>query len=266
MDSKESLLFNSLYCEEADGISLLENCEHEYCTEGYCETCGMEMGSKIDFDTGYSENHLKGKNSSAQSYSTEIDKLDSISDELKKMVINKLTKDTSSNRESGRAFNIFCAVYVAGAETGEMKPDSIVKSLKMNGRSVNKSLRAISGTGPKTIKDDKGGVLVIPVVSISPLDCVSEICKEIDNNKEDDEQDTLKEHIDAIKAMISKVIKKKPSLLNDRPTYVAAGFIKFYCQRNDLNVQDINVHAKMSSPTLNQYSSRAKKQYAMFVE
>ena len=172
-------------------------------------------------------------------------------------MFDKLSKSNVNNRESNRTFNVFCAAYVTGVELGEIKPDNVVGSLEMKGKTVNKSLRAISGTGIKTYKDDNGKILIMPVVSISPLDRVSEICNEID-------KDNLEPHIEIIKEIISKVIKRNPAILNDRPKYVAAGFIKFYCQKEGLSIKDIASKAKMSNPTLNQYSSRAKKQYAIY--
>jgi hypothetical protein len=240
------------------GIDFLENCEHPYCIEGYCETCGFEMGPKIDYECTFGDNFFK-KGSNNHSYEDEINKIEGASNELIKALTSKLSNCQANNRESNRSFNVFCAAYVTGVELGEIKPDNVVDSLEMKSKTVNKSLRAISGTGVKTYKDSKGKALIMPVVSISPLDKVAEICNSIDPVQ-------LGPHINKIKAIISEVIRNNPTILNDRPKYVAAGFIKFYCNKEGLSFKDISTKAGMSNPTLNQCSSKAASQYAAYCQ
>ena len=91
------------------------------------------------------------------------------------------------------------------------------------------------------------------------FDKVADICNSIDPVQ-------LGPHIDKIKAIISEVIKNNPTILNDRPKYVAAGFIKFYCNKEGLNFKDISTKAGMSNPTLNQCSSKAASQYVAYCQ
>ena len=241
-----------------DNFLFLENCEHDFCVEGYCNSCGIEMGVKIDFNVGYSDTHVKTKSVSNQGYEHEINQLTELSVELKEAVSAKLSQKKGRTRDSSRANDVFCETYIGGAKMGELKPDSVVKSLGMNGKGVNKSLRAISGTSIKTIKDENGKVVLMPVVSINPLDYIVQICSQIDESAKSKEQDKLLPHADAIKRIISYIIKKSPSLINERPRHVAAGFIKYYCIINELPLQEMGKILDLSNPTLNQYTSKAK--------
>ena len=247
---------NPTDCDLFD-ITLLEDCEHLYCNDGYCETCGTIMGPKIDYEINYNEGISKSKNGSNFNYENEIDKIEGTSDDFKKALLDKLNTGHTDNRQSNKSFNFFCAAYVTGVEMGEIKPDVVAGKLEMKSKTVNKSLRAISGTGFKTFKDNNGKVLVIPVVSISPIDIVEEICNEVDKDK-------LGPHIDKIKKIISDVIKVNATVLNDKPRYVAAGFIKFYCQKEGISIKDIGIKALISNPTLNQYSAKAMKLYGLY--
>lgn len=239
-----------------DNFLFLENCEHDFCVEGYCNSCGIEMGVKIDFNAGYGDTHVKTKSVSGQGYDRELNQLTELSVELKEVVSAKLGQKKGRTRDSSRANDVFCETYIGGAKMGELKPDSVVKSLGMNGRGVNKSLRAISGTSIKTIKDENGKVVLMPVVSINPLDYITQICIQMDQATKSD--DKLSPHSDDIKRIISYIIKKSPSLLNERPRHVAAGFIKYYCVINRLPFQEMGKTLDLSNPTLNQYTSKAK--------
>jgi hypothetical protein len=241
-----------------DNFLFLENCEHEFCIEGYCNSCGIEMGVKIDFNSGYGDTHVKSKSASNQGYDHELSQLTEISEELREVVSSKFRQKKGRVRDSSRANDVFCETYIGGAKMGELKPDSIAKSLGMNGKGVNKSLRAISGTSLRTIKDDNGKVILMPVVSINPLDCVVDICEQIDRASKDESKEKLANHIEDIKKIIAYIIRKCPSLLNERPRHVAAGFIKYYCQINSLPFQEMGIQLNLSNPTLNQYNSKAK--------
>lgn len=254
---------NDLPIKEDNSLfDILNECTHDFCSDGYCSSCGMDLGPKMEFDFSYSDIHMKSTSSSGHTYYYEVNQIDYLSEQLREVVTNKLNQETCHPRESSRILAVFCGVYVEGAKIGELKPDNVVKSLKMKGRDLNKSLRVVSGTSRKTIKDNEGEVVVMPVVSISPLDCVIDICKQID--KHSDRKVKLDIHIDSIKNLISKAIKKMPSLLNERPRYVAAGFIKYYCQVNGLPTQDIGTFVDLSGPTLNQYNSKAKSLCKMY--
>src|SRR5207248_74632 len=88
--------------DNPSSLSLLENCTHDYCAEGYCVTCGSEIGPKIEFSGGYSESHVKAKSSSEQDYYREIDRVEGLSPELKEVVASKLNQDMKHSRESSR--------------------------------------------------------------------------------------------------------------------------------------------------------------------
>lgn len=257
--------------EKNNGVSSSpEECSHEFCSEGYCGACGLEIGPKMDFDSTYGESHVKRKGAASQGYHNEMEQVHGISENLRGVVADKLNKSGSRHcRESTRTLQVFCEFYINGAKEGELKPENVAQSLKMNGKRLNQCLRVVSGTSRKTIQGNNGEVVVMPVVSISPLDCIVEICSAIDQGSRVSPSIKLSAHADTIRALIAQAIKKSPSLLNKRPRYVAAGFIKHYCVSNDLNLGDIGALIKLSNPTLNQYSTEARvlcERYEISVE
>lgn len=242
------------------GATLIEECAHEFCSEGYCSSCGLETGPKLDFDSGYGETHVRRRGPSNRGYCDEMNQVSGISENLKDMVAERLSKNPTRHcRESTRSLQVFCEIYISGAKEGELKPENVASSLKMNGKRLNQCLRVVSGTSRKTIAGSDGETLVMPVVSISPMDSVSDICATIDQRTRPGNLVKLSAHVEEIRDLIARAIKKCPSLLNKRPRYVAAGFIKYYCVSNNFNFGDIGAHISLSSPTLNQYSTEARK-------
>lgn len=255
---------------DSGSTTLLEECPHEFCTEGYCSSCGLEMGPKMDFDSTYGESHVKRRSITSQGYQSEMEKVSGVSENLKGIVADKLNKSGSHHcRESTRTLRVFCELYVNGAKEGELKPEGVARSLKMTGKNLNQCLREVSGTGRKTIEGSNGETIVMPVVCLSPLDYIVEICSIIDKGIRVSPKIKISPHVENIRRIISQAIKSCPSLHNKRPYYVAAGFIKHYCVVNGLNLGDISSLISMSSPTLNQYSTEARKlcdQYEITVQ
>jgi len=245
--------------QQITDLSFMDDCEHLNITEGFCQSCGLSTGPRLDFDVTNSDSHFPFVKNESKNYDTELSKIDCMSDKLKQVVVENLGKEKRPAKEASRKLEVFCQVYVAGAEMNELKPDQIAGSLKMSGRNLNKSLRVISGTSHKSIKDDEGQPTICPIVSISPIDCLKDICQQIDDAKSRNEQEKISKHYENMKVALNRIIKKSPSILNERPKYIAAGFVKYYCHIKNINIKDISSIIDLSTPTLNQYSSKVRK-------
>lgn len=228
-------------------LCLMEYCDHSYVVDGFCDLCGLGMGPMLKYKSDDSDFiRYQRKN-----YNSAIEDLDCISEVLKDEVKNRLSKEKYPNREESRRLNIFCQIYVSGAELKELNPEETAGILQVKGKSLNKSLRIVSGTGKKNVKDHSGKIITLQIVSISPLDFVRELCALLDS-----------EHnisYSEIKSGLETVIARHPSLLNDRPKYIAAGYIKYYCQNNDITVKDMSSIFGIDNPKINHYALRLKK-------
>ncbi len=243
---------------EINYLSFIDECSHENINEGFCCSCGLSMGPRIEIDLANSDNHLSYIRYDNKKYESDITKLDYISDELKSVVITNLEKEKLRGKEASRNLKVFCHVYVNGAEMEELQPNKLVNSLNINSKNLNKSLRVISGTSRKTIKDNDGQISTCPIVSINPIDCLKEMCEQMSSKNKSKEKKIGSYH-DEMKEKLQQIIKKSPSILNERPTHVAAGLIKYFCQIKNIDVKDMSSIINLSGPTLTQYAGKIKK-------
>ena len=230
-----------------DDMSFLDDCEHPYVEDEFCSECGLSMGRVILYEIGFRPGHISHQKSSQQKFKEIIDSLDGISDELKLVVAEKL--QNSSSARSNYQIDVFCEVYVNGARTNELKPDRVIKSLKLKGKTLNKSLRIISGTSKKNMSDSKGNAIALPVVSLGPSDYVVEMCDQLE----------ISEYAEEITELINSTMKRDRSLSNERPNRVAAGFIQYFLQTNGINISNMSSIIDMSVPTLNHYTAKIRR-------
>lgn len=235
--------------EEQCKLSIFDDCEHLSLREGYCENCGLDIGPRIEMESGYIDSYMMSTKSDPKNYDKELNKIDCISEELKNKVSDNLSKEKRSTRAVSRKLDVFCQVYVSGAELNELHPHQIVKSLDISGRNLNKTIRNISGTGTKNICDQSGDYMTCSIVSISPVDSLKEICDVIEK---------IAPYQEEIKELITQCIRKSPSILNERPKHIAAGFVKYFCQVRKITIRDIGSYIDLSNPTINQYSTKVK--------
>jgi len=235
---------------EKSDLSIFDTCKHISLREGYCEFCGLDVGIRLEMESCYSDNYMLMSKTEIKNFDNELNKLDTISDKLKNKVTDNLSREKRPIKEVSRKLDVFKQVYVAGAELNELNPNQMSKSLKLTGKNLNRSLRDISGTGRHAVTDEDGQTTTCPIVSISPIDSLQEMCSAIDK---------VQPFYENIKKLIELCIKKSPSLLNERPNYVSIGFIKFYCQVKGITIKDIGSYVNLPNPTINQYSSKVKK-------
>jgi hypothetical protein len=242
-----------------DSMSFLRECLHEYIKEGFCANCGFGMGPRLDFDSIYYKGQMSAVNNTQKGYETELSKIGGFSETLTNLVKTKLKNEKRPAKETTRKLDVFCQFYVEGASLGEINPVKIAKKLKLNGRNLNKSLRIVSGTSKKSVRSIDGIIKTLQVVSISPVDCLKDICNMYDNVISECSGERLETYYDEFVHYLKLAIKKSPSLLNERPKYVAIGFVKYYCGYFGIELKNIGKIVDISVPTLNQYSSKMKK-------
>ncbi len=235
--------------EIQSNFTTLDNCEHDVIIEGFCDNCGLEVGPRIDMESNFIDNYMISTRNEPKNYNTEINKID-VSEQVKTVISESLNKTDRSVKGVTRELDVFCHAYLASAELNELQPEKALKSLNITSKNLNKSLRIISGTDKKVIKDNEGQVITCPIVSISPIECLKEICTKIEY---------LKPHQDDIQKLIQTMLRKSPTLLNEKPKHIAIGFIKCYCKRKKIPIKDFIGQMDISEATINQYSSKINK-------
>jgi hypothetical protein len=244
--------------DQENSLNFLKECKHEYIREGFCLNCGFGMGPRLDFKTMFYKGHMLAPRKTSMGYENEFSKIgNEFSEKLTKIVKDKLLKEKRSTREATRKSDLFCRFYFESVVHGEINPTYIAEKLGLDGKSLNKSLRIVSGTSRKSIRDSSGEIKKLQIVSISPVDCLESICSKFD--KSNDVFYDLVSQLEVISSYMKKLLSRCPSLLNERPKYVAAGLIKHYCYCKDINYKDLGKFVEISTPTLNQYSSKMKK-------
>lgn len=240
---------------------LIVNCDHPDTNEGFCTNCGSSTGPRLEFESIYSKGQISVNKNTGKCFETYLENVHGVSDKLKTTVIKKLNGDSKNTRNTNMAQKTFCQIYLSGAEIYELNPDSVVNSLNLKGRKLNQSIRTVSGTSKKSSNNpDSSKDLILQIVSISPTDCLKEICNDFDNKfKHSTGENPLIFYCETIKNIISKIIKVNPSILNERPKYIAVGFIRHYCINNNIPITNLQEIANISIPTLNQYTNKAKK-------
>lgn len=233
-----------------NNFSLFDTCEHLNTCEGFCESCGMDVGPRIITESNYSDICMYIPKTETRTYDDELNKIEGLSMELKSKVSETLNKDKCTGKEVTRKIDVFKQVYVTGAEINELNPEVVLKSLNLSRKNINETLRDISGTGKKNIKDQKGEVITCPVASISTFEYLKKICDIVPH---------LKEHHNNIKLLLEKCILKSQSLLNSKPQHLAAGCAKLYCQVNGLPHQNMSSQIDLPNQAISQYVTKLKK-------
>ena len=230
-------------------LDFIENCEHEFVYEGYCESCGFEIGTKLEF-----ESYSYGEYKKIYVPVNNINLVVCISPELKAIVSEKIYND---NKKLSNKLNIFQQVYLSGGDIGELDPDNVSDNLRLSNRILNKSMRAISGTDTHIIETKQSTML--PIVSISPIYLLKDMCNLIDFSKYNLLKLNISSHKEEIKKLIEITFDLEPTLVNDRPKHLTVGFITYYCKCNNIPLYDISNVVNLSKTTIYQLMVKIRK-------
>jgi hypothetical protein len=227
-----------------------DNCKHEHISEGTCDFCGLEVGSYLDMESSYSENH-KYEAAAQQPFESDLKNLN-IPEEVKCVVYKMAqTCPRETHRMGVRKQQIFAFIYIAYLQLGyKFDPQNIITELKMSQRETNMALRIISGTSSAEISlplnENDGEVLSAPVVVISPTHFLEDICKF--NNLQD-------HHVEIMK-VAKQILATKKILLEFNPKDVALAIVKYYMNLNDLSISKFAKNNKISDSILKKHISR----------
>jgi hypothetical protein len=234
-------------------LSLFDDCGHEDIYQGFCTNCGLDVGMRLEMESVFSDNYMSSSKNEYKNYDNEINSVVGISEELKNKVIDNLSKEKRSMKETTRKLDVFQQLYVSGAELHQLNPEQNAKSLNLNTKNLNKSLRDISGTGTKLIRDEQGEITTCPIVSLDPINFLKEFCDKIA---------IIKPEFINMSKSFKELLKKSPCLLNERPKCITLGFIKIYCQVHGISLKELNLVSyveDITNATINQYSTKIKK-------
>jgi hypothetical protein len=235
--------------------SIFDTCKHTYIEDGTCQLCGLDIGGVyIDMDASYSEHHQFSSSSSLQPFEADLKNL-SISDEVKNLVYKMAMSCRKETHRMGvRKQQIFSFIYFAYLQLGyNFDPEKIIKELGMTQRETNMALRIISGTSasdiPLPLNEEAGEVLSAPVVVISPILYINEICKEND----------LEKYTEEISKLAKETLDKNKLLFEFNPKHVALAIVKHYMNLNAIVISKFAKVNGISDSILKQHITRILK-------
>ena len=232
-------------------MSSFESCPHESTLDGYCTECGLEIsGNNIDMTSTYSEYHSHFDGSNILPFENDL-KLLTIPDEIKNLVIKLASSCPKETHRMGvRKQQLFSYIYMAYLQLGyNFDPDSVIEELRMTQREKNMALRIISGASSADISmplTEDGEALSAPVVVISPIVYIRDICK--DNE--------LSEHVEEIITNAKRVLEKDKILFEFKPKHIAIALVKHYMNQNKINIPKFAKNNGISESILKQHMSR----------
>jgi hypothetical protein len=210
-------------------MSIFEKCTHKTIFEGVCNDCGMEIsGCHIDMTSSYSEFHSHTDTLTIKPFEQDLKNL-SIPDEIKNLVIQlAMSCPKETHRMGVRRQQLFSYIYLAYLQLGyKFDHNKITEELKMTKREINMALRIVSGTSSADISlpagNKEGEVLSAPVVVISPIIYIEDICK---NNN-------LNHLYEEIHSESKKLLDINKTLLEFNPKHMAIALVKHYINQKD---------------------------------
>lgn len=210
-------------------MSIFDNCTHKSIFEGVCNDCGLEIsGCHIDMTSSYSEYHSHSDSIMIKPFEQDLKNL-SIPDEVKNLVIQlAMSCPKETHRMGVRRQHLFSFIYLAYLQLGyKFDHNKLVEELKMTKREINMALRIVSGTSSIDISlpagSKEGEVMSAPVVVISPIVYIEDICKA--NN--------LTHLFDDIYTESKKMLEKNKVLLEFNPKHMAIALVKYYINQKD---------------------------------
>ena len=229
-----------------------EKCLHETIFEGICTECGLEIeGTHIDMTSSYSEYHSHTDSANIQPFENDLKNL-SIPDEIKHLVVKlALSCPKETHRMGVRRQQLFSYIYLAYLQLGyNFDPDLVIDELKMSKREINMALRIISGTSSSEISLPAGEIdgefISAPIVVISPMIYVEDICK---NNGLEEKKDEIISHS-------KKILSKDKILYEFNPKHIAIALVKHYLLANKVNIPKFAKNNGISESILKQHMNR----------
>jgi len=233
--------------------SIFETCKHELVSDGCCQVCGLDVGVNMEMDSNYSEHH-KYDSQAQQPFENDLKNL-SIPNEVKNLVYKMAMGCPKETHRMGvRKQQIFSFIYIAYLQLGyKFDPDKIIKELKMTQRETNMALRIISGTSSSDIalpiNEAAGEILSAPVVIISPVFFIEDICKE----------NSLSEKSVEIITLAKQILSENKILFEFNPKHVALAIVKHYMNLNNIVISKFAKVNGISDSILKQHINRILK-------
>jgi hypothetical protein len=201
--------------------------------------------------SSYSEYHSHFDASLIQPFEQDLKHL-SIPDEIKNLVMKlALTCPKETHRMGVRKQQLFSYIYLAYLQLGyKFESDKIIEEMGMDKRKINMALRIVSGTSSADISlpigNEEGDVLSAPVVVISPIVYIEDICK--DNN--------LTPSFEDIYFYAKDILSKNKILLEFNPKHIAIAIVKHYLVQKKITIPKFAKNNGISESILKQHMNR----------
>jgi hypothetical protein len=232
-------------------MSMFDSCPHTNISDGACVDCGLEIsGLNMDMTSTYSEYHSHFDSSNIQPFENDL-KMLTIPEEIKNLVVKlALSCPKETHRMGVRKQQLFSYIYLAYLQLGNnFDPDSVIEELRMSQREKNMALRIVSGASSADISmpmAEEGEALSAPVVVISPVVYIKDICKE----------NGLSEQIETIIIESKMILSKNKILFEFKPKHIAIALVKHYMNANKINIPKFAKNNGISESILKQHMNR----------
>lgn len=202
----------------------LQNCTHDVINEdGICVNCRLYMvncGMCYDEDDQYSQAHIRRSIKKLSSFETAVIN-SNFSEEIKKLVLNKLNSEEKKFRISDKESTLFALFVLAHIELEiDIDPKIIAKKLDIDNKKVKLGTKIMSGISPKST--NLATNFVVPVTVISPVKFIENFLNLMD----------LMDFHENIKDFAEKNLNLNPILYEEKPDIMALAFIKFFISKN----------------------------------
>jgi hypothetical protein len=212
----------------------IETCVHENTVHGICVDCGLCLGgasggSYLDMDVDFTQSHQYSGSVPMTYFEKDLKPLP-IPDDVKALVIQMAQSNIQDVHRMGiRRQQLFSYIYLAYLQLGQrLDPQRVAEHLGMNQRDINLALRVVSATSSTNIPLPKQNntYMAAPIVVISPLNYIEEVCQ----------HNGLQNYVSEVQTLAHRILNASSSLLEQKPKHVAVAIVKYYM---DLNAYSI---------------------------
>jgi hypothetical protein len=204
----------------------MEECVHENRLDDICIECGLCMrGTYVDMDMDFTQSHQYSGSVQTPYFEKDLKPLP-IPEEVKALVIQMARSNNQDVHRMGiRRQQLFSYIYLAYLQLNQwLDPQKLAEDLGMTQRDINLALRVVSATSSTDIPLPKqnNSYMVVPIVVISPLNYIDEVCQ----------KNGLQNQISEVRTLANRVLQASTSLLEQKPKQVAVAIVKYYMDLN----------------------------------
>lgn len=216
--------------------TFVNSCEHVTTYNGVCTVCGINV-IDMDFQSGNYENcNKKLENFSISALEKDLNGIH-IDEEIRSWIETQLNLNEQPVFHSeSRSIILFSYLYLAHLHLGkDFDILSWANKMRLNRSNIEKAMKFMAGVHFKTATNIDENLTVTTLIT-SPLSLINGYCEKLG----------LELYKENIRENMRIFIQKNPSVEDENPYYLAAGYFKYYCDKRGLkpnfNLLDVKLN------------------------